>query len=93
MCFLQNATGWVQSQVQPKQPNPGEGTIFNMFCSCDGQAWTGIRIFDDGNGSWRLEGDNGESVDQAFIDTLWDPTIPDDPNEVRFWFELQTYLH
>ena len=50
---------------------------------CDGQAWTGLRIYDDGSGGWRLENSYGESVDQTFIDTLWDPTVPDDPNEVK----------
>ena len=59
-----------------------------LFFSCGGEAWTGLRIYSDGSGSWRLEGDNGDSVDEAFIDTLWDPTVPDDPNEVTSHINL-----
>ena len=60
--------------------------LTKLICRCDGQAWTGIRIYDEASMTydWLLEAANGEPVNQALVNTLWDPTVQD-PNEVTLY--------
>jgi len=57
--------------------------LTNAASQCNGQAWTGIRLYDEASGvyEWRLEGANGETVNEDLVNTLFDPTVYD-PNEL-----------